>query len=254
MTTIDIHTHVGRSLYGHHLTEEELLRRMDALRIDRSILIPFKPKGYDLSPENDRVLRAVQRYPDRFRAFLRVDPWQGAAALAEIDRFEAAIEGGAVCGIFLHPWEENFPVEGAVARPIFAKAAQYALPVMISGGHVRVSTAWQIGAVARRFPSVTIIATSGGQINISGAALYEAEVMLREHRNVLMETSGIYREDFIEDMAREFGAGRILFGSNAPIFDLELELLRVKKAHLPLESIERIAGGNAEALLAPRGG
>ena len=250
MTTIDIHAHIGASLFGDEMTAEALLRRMDRLGIDRGVVIPFKPKGYDLAPENDRVLRAVNAHPDRFRAFLRVDPWQGKDAIAEIERFREAIAAGAIRGLFLHPWEETFPVDAPVVRPILAEADRSGLPVMIAGGHVRVSTAWQIGAVARRFPKLTIIATSGGQINISGAALHEAEVMLREHPNVLMETSGIYREDFIEDIARELGAHRIVFGSGAPIYDLQLELLRVRKAHLPPESIAQISGRNAETLLA----
>jgi predicted TIM-barrel fold metal-dependent hydrolase len=113
---------------------------------------------------------------------------------------------------------------------------------------VRVSTAWQIGELAGRHPEVTFVATSGGQINISGIALAEAETMLEEHPNVYMDTSGIYREDFIEDMAKRFGAGRILFGSAAPPLNRDLELRRAQWAHLPEEDLTLILGENARSL------
>ena len=46
------------------LTAESLLRDMDALGIDRVLLVPPSWEGY----RNDFVLAAAKRYPDRFRA------------------------------------------------------------------------------------------------------------------------------------------------------------------------------------------
>src|SRR5215203_2725392 len=79
---------------------------------------------------------------------------------------------------------------------------------------------------------VTFIATHGGQLSISGLLLANAGRMLRANPNVLMETFGIYREDFIEDTVQELGAERVIFGSNAPYMDQGFETLRVRLAHL----------------------
>jgi predicted TIM-barrel fold metal-dependent hydrolase len=96
---------------------------------------------------------------------------------------------------------------------------------------------------------VTIIATHGGQLNISGLLLADAARMLRANPNVLMETSGIYREDFIEDTVAELGLERVVFGSNAPYLDQGFEALRVRWAHLGDEAKAAIGHGNLRRVL-----
>ena len=76
-----------------------------------------------------------------------------------------------------------------------------------------------------------IPATSAGQIDICGAHLQGALSMMREHSNVSVETSGIYRQDFIEDLVHEFGADRVRFGSGAPGFDMSYEAARFRWLH-----------------------
>ena len=68
------------------------------------------------------------------------------------------------------------------------------------------------------------------------------------HENVWMETSGIYREDFIEDMAARFGASRIVFGSGSPPLNRDLEMRRAGWAHLEEADRDAILGGNAARL------
>jgi len=250
MGAIDVHCYLGRSLFGTSSSVGSILRDMDRLDIETSVLVTARPRGYRLEPGNRRVAAAVAANPNRFMGWCRVDPWQGARAVAELRRGVGEL---GLRGLFLHPWEENFPVDGELVEPLVAAAGELGVPVMVVGGHVRVSTAWQIADLAGRHPTVTFVATSAGQINISGAALHEAEVMLAEHDNVLAETSGIYREDFIEDMAARFGAGRILWGSGSPVFSRAFEIKRGEWAHLNDEDRAAILGGNARRLFGKRG-
>jgi predicted TIM-barrel fold metal-dependent hydrolase len=241
---VDVHANFGASLFGTPVEAATLLREMDALGIEVSVLVPQKPPAYHLGPANQAARAAAAAHPDRLRALCRVDPWQGAEALEELRR---GLEQGSV-GLFLHPHQELFPISDPMLDPLLALCQEHGAPVMVAGGHVRVSTAWQIGELAGRHPEVVVIATSGGQINISGVALGEAETMLEEHPNVFMDTSGIYREDFIEDMAARFGAGRILFGSGSPPFSRDLEKRRAEWAHLTAPERTQILGGNAALL------
>lgn len=188
---IDAHAHLGRSLFGVGQSVDDLLASMAESGIVQSVVVPLKPPGYHLGPENDRVASAVRANPDRRRGFVRVDPWQDADALR--DR---------------------------------------GLPLLLAGGYPGFSHPSQIGDLARQFPDVTIIATHGGQLNISGLLLADAGRMLRANPNVIMETSGIYREDFIEDTVADLGPERVVFGSNAPYMDQAFESARVRLAHL----------------------
>ncbi len=243
--TIDIHRYLGQSLFGYKTSPSQILRDMDKLAIEKTILVPVKPKGYKLAPECKRVAQIVAKHPDRFMGWCRVDPWQGERAVAEL---QMGITQLGLVGLFLHPWEENFQIDSELVDPLMRAAAQLKIPVMIVGGHVRQSTAWQIADLAGRHQKVTIIATSGGQINISGAALHEAELMFAEHPNVMMETSGIYREDFIEDTAKKIGSQRVLWGSGSPIYDVAFEIKRGEWAHIPEDDKTNILFRNAERL------
>lgn len=246
MRTIDIHTHLGQSLFGYGQSIEELIGSMGALGIERSVICPVKPHSYHFKEENDLMAKAIELYPDSFIGFCRVDPWQGDKAVDELRR---SIEVLNLKGLFLHPWEETCPINSDPVKYLMKTVRELNIPVMFSGGHVRVSRATQISDLASSFPEIQFIATSGGQINISGIALGEAETMLSENSNVFLETSGIYREDFIEDITEKLGSHRVVFGSNSPQYDLRLEVLRPRKLHINEEKKADILYRNAEKLL-----
>ena len=236
---IDGHVHLGKSIYGYGQTSKELLSKMDKCKIDKAVICPVKPVDYHFAPENDFIAEEAKKYGERFIGFARVDPKQGDKAVKELERCIKTLE---LKGLMLHPWEETFPVNAKIVYPLMEKAMEYKIPVMISGGHTRVSHPLQIGDIASEFPEVNIIATSGGQINISGMALYDAEIMLEANKNVFLETSGIYREDFIENMIRALGAKRVIFGSNSPQMDMEYELLRPDTAQVSEEEKADVLG------------
>jgi predicted TIM-barrel fold metal-dependent hydrolase len=244
VTTIDAFACLGQSLFGYGQTSTELLARLDAAEIDQAIVCPVKPRDYHLGLANDLVAEMTTREP-RLLGLARVDPNLGDEAMAELER---AAHGLGLRGLFLHPWEENFRINAPLADPLLQRCADLGLPVLIAAGYPWVSEASQIGDLARRFPSVQIVMTHGGQINISGLGQADALFVLRTYANVAIETSGVYRQDFLEDVVAELGAGRVLFGSNSPRMDPRLEVQRVRWANLPESDKALILGGNAARL------
>jgi predicted TIM-barrel fold metal-dependent hydrolase len=228
-TLIDAHAHIGRSLFGGENTVERLLASMDDHEVEQAILVPLKPVEYHFGPENDRVAAAIADHPDRFFGLARVDPWQGERALAELGR---AIDDLGLIGLFLNPFEEQFAANDELSFPLLEFLVERDLPLMVAGGYPTFSHPSQINDLAAQWPRLTIIATHGGQINISGMLLADALTTMRNNPNVIMETSGIYREDFIEDTIMELGAERVVWGSNTPYMDQGFETLRVRLGHL----------------------
>ena len=239
---IDFHCHTGVSLFHHSLSPEKLLQNMEKLNINKAVLHPFKPVDYHFEPENSGIAEVVKKYPEKFLAFGRVDPWRGESALAEVRRIFEELD---MKGLFLHPLEEQFPLTHPVLKPVLKLVGEYKKPVMVSGGHVRVSHPRQIECMAKAFPNITFLATSGGQINISGMLMSDAEDMLDNCPNVMVETSGIYRRDFIEQMTKKLGADRVIFGSGVPYFNQEFELERILSAEINEEERKKILGENA---------
>ena len=244
LPTLDAFAFLGESLLGYSQTAAELLARLDLAEVQQAVVCPVKPRGYHLGPANDLVAEACARQP-RFVGLARVDPNQGDAALRELER---AVSELHLRGLFLHPWEETFRVNGPGLDLLLARCAALNLPVLIATGYPWVSEAAQVGDLARRYPSVSMVITHGGQINISGLGQMDAFEVLRRHGNVCIETSGVYRQDFIQDVASQLGPERVLFGSNSPRMDIRLEVERVRRVHLGEDARRLMLGGNARRI------
>ncbi len=241
---LDAHVYVGQCLFGYGQSPDEILSNMDRLGIDRAVLVPVKPRDYHLGPMNDFVAQAVQMHPQRAWGLCRVDPWQGGA-VAEVKRgFEAL----GLHGLYLDPWEENFQANDDVVLPVLEEVRRHGKPVVVNAGHLRVSHPTQVRDIASRFPDVRFVACNGGQINISGMLQYEARRMLEACPNVVIQTAGTYREDFIEEITAEVGEERVLFASRSPVYDQEFEMARVRLAHLSEAHKQKLWGLNAVAV------
>jgi len=242
--TVDSLTFLGESLFGPAATVDELLRALDDTGMECAVVCPFRPRGYRLEDGNDLVAAAVAAHPDRLVGFARVDPNLGDLAVRELER--ATRELG-LRGLFLHPWEETFRV---LDERVSELIDGFALPVIVAAGYPWLSEGLQVGELARRHPGVRLVATNGAQINISGLGQTDAELALAANGNLAVQTTGVYREDFLEGVVARFGAGRLLYASGFPLFDPRLEVLRVRWApNLDEAARARVLGANAAELL-----
>ncbi len=244
---VDGLTFLGESLFGYRATTSELLARMDEAGIDRAIVCPVRPRGYHLGPANEHVADAVREHGDRLAGFARVDPNIGEDAVREAC---SALGQLGLSGLFLHPWEETFRVSAPLVDPVVEVARERHVPVIVAAGYPWLSEGLQVGELARRFPEVTFIATNGGQINISGLGQTDVELALESCPNLLVQTAGVYREDFLEGVAARFGPERLVFASGFPLMNPRLELRRVEWAHFDDAATEAILGGNLARVLA----
>ena len=73
--------------------------------------------------------------------------------------------------------------------------------------------------------------------------------MMDRHPNLLIETSGDYSDEGIENIPNHLGYDRLLFGSHFPWLNTELEIYRIRRANLSEEARECIFYKNALNLL-----
>jgi predicted TIM-barrel fold metal-dependent hydrolase len=176
-----------------------------------------------------------------------VDPWQGQDAVSEARR--CLTELGCV-GLFLHPGEEAFPVRKAIA--VAKVAEELRLPVVIATGLFALSEPLQVSELAAAVPSIPVVMTSGGQINISGLGMIDAWAALRRSANLHILTNGEYRQDYLEQLAVDLDPHRLLFASFAPYYEQDFELLRVQSARMDDEARALVLGDNAKRLFWPQ--
>lgn len=219
---------------------------MDGAGVDRAVVVPMKPPGYHLAPANDRVAAAVAERPERLCGLARVDPNLGAEAVEELER---ALSELGLRGLFLHPWEETFRISDPKVDPVVEVARRHGAPVVVAAGYPWLSEGLQVGELAHRFQDVRFVATNGGQINISGLGQTDVELALTASPNLSVQTAGVYREDFLENVVGRFGPDRLLFSSAFPMMDMRLEILRGRWMHVDEEARQAVLGGNAADLL-----
>ena len=243
--TIDGLAFLGESIFGGEVTAEGLLARLGEAGVERAVVCPMKPPTYHLRTANDAVAEAVRDHSGILAGLVRVDPLLRGEAALEAERGLAEL---GLRGVFLHPWEETFRIDERVVDEVVEVARSRSVPVVVAAGYPWLSEGLQVGELAARFPEVTFVATNGLQINMSGLGQTDAELALAENPNLLIQTAGVYREDFIERVVEQHGPERVLFASSFPQFDPWLEVLRLKWAALSEDDRAATLHGNAERL------
>jgi hypothetical protein len=201
-----------------------LLTHMSHLGIGRALTCGRK--GVDGESPNASTAEAVRSHPDRLTGLVRVSPWMRDWR-AEMDEYAG---DPAFAGVLLHPWEDGFAILDPEPRRMVERSAERGLPVTVAAGYPWVSEAPQIGALASQFPDTTFVLTNEGQLNISGLGAADVAFLLAQSPNVVLQTTGAYREDFLVSLASQFGPERLMYASGYPKFSPAYELRRVQWA------------------------
>ena len=223
---------------GHEL--HDVIAAASAIGVEGLVAAPGRPPGYHLGPANDDLADAAGAATVPVARLGRVDPLGGPDASVEARR---CLDDLGCTGLFLHPGEEAYPIRQAAS--VMEVAADRGVPVVVAAGLYALSEPLQMMELALAYPTVPIVMTSGGQINISGLGMLDAWLALQQAPNLHVTTNGEYRQDFIERLARDLDATRLLYCSFSPYFDLRYERRRVSNARLDDGARALVEGDNA---------
>lgn len=151
-------------------------------------------------------------------------------------------------GIKLHPDCQKFPIDDERMLPIY-RALEGRLPILMHCGDYRFDNSHpkRLAAVLDRFPRLAVAAAHFGGWSIFDLA---AEYLL--DRNCYLDTSssiaflGARRA---KELIRMYGADRMLWGTDFPMWDHKEELERFFSLGLTEEENEKILYRNAERVL-----
>jgi len=242
---IDAHVNLDSDRYP----VEDAMRALSASRIGSAVVFAH-PESRDLNTQNRYVLRAARDHGLYPFFYLGGNPWSDSRP----DDLEIPDNLDEYAGIRWHRWVgEDFDLEGtpdpgeldwavsvmesAEFEAFAAAAAHYNLPVIFEES-LTVTLEFAV-----RYPSLDIIvphlgSRSGGQLNALRA--------FWDRPNVYFDTSLTILD---ESVLARLGSDRILFGSNFPEGDPEIELDKIDRLPIPEEVKERIYGDNIESLL-----
>jgi predicted TIM-barrel fold metal-dependent hydrolase len=249
----DVHCHLASPLKDS--TPEARLGRLlevaDRMGIGRLCVYMGMKWSYDPSPaefrkQNDEVLAAIRRYPDRAFGFVYVNPKHQRESLDEITR---CVADGPMVGVKL--WvamHANDPqLDPIVERATELKAVVFQHTwIKVTGNLAGESTPMDLAALAKRHPAAKLICGH------TGGDWEQGIRAVRAQPNISVDLGGGDPVAGITEMAvRELGPDRVLYGSDAPGRSFASQLAKVHGAEIPDEAKRLILAANLKRLLAP---
>lgn len=231
---------------------EVLIRCADRLGIERLFLsqgysADLHPTPDQLREENDRVMRAVRRFPERAYGSVYLSPSFPEFSVREFDR---CVRNGPMVGVgeleadkLCNAPEMNAILECAVSMK--APILQHTW-LKLGGNEPGESTPHDLVELARRHPHATFIcAHTGGD--------WERGIrIIRDAPNILAGTAGFDPTAGVVEMAvRELGPERVVFGSDVGGRSFASQLSKVMGADIPDSAKELVLGGNLRRLFTP---
>ena len=259
MQLIDIHTHIYppaiarkaaasiREFYQLGTDEmdgtaETLLRKGDEAGIGRFVILPVAVRPDRTRHINDFILSQLADQP-RFIGFGTLH-----AAMDNVgDEVQYILDKG-LKGIKMHPDTQGFAIDDPRLFPAY-EALQDRIPVIFHTGDKRYNFSHpaQLRKVLERFPRLQVIAAHFG-----GYGMYEEAYEILHDKDCIFDVSSsmMFMEDGVaEKFINRYGAERMAFGTDYPLWDPVKETGRFLELKLTDEQFEQIGHKTAERFL-----
>lgn len=229
-------------------TVEELISVMTKAEVDKFCLF---------APHNDwlwgnQFLRSVAKeYPNRVVPVGVVNPRWGDVAVEEVNKFG---EWGFK-GLKLIPYSHSYPADCYSVQQVIPEAIRLGIPVHFHTSdhlvdklypHAETFTTYdRYESLADMFPDATII-----MAHMCVSDWMDAIDVAKKYDNIILDTSGttiVY--GMLEIAVERVGADRIVYGSDAPLYDPVIALSKVRDSDLSERDKHLILGENIARLL-----
>lgn len=236
---IDAHNHIGLSRDGGHGKLDVLIGNMAAYKIAKSVLFAIDEEGYAPTYEvqNDKIIAARNKFPDKVIAFARIVPSAGRAAARE---FKRCCELG-VKGLKLKTPDGFEPADAKNILDLIGDRRDF--PVLIHTAHDGHSQPRIWKPVIAHYPNINFILAHGGKDHYRQCA----ELAVK-YPNVYVDTSTLSynRTRYIYENT---GPEKILFASDYPYSHPAIELKKIELLISHKGDLELILYKNAARLL-----
>jgi predicted TIM-barrel fold metal-dependent hydrolase len=193
--------------------------------------------------DHEKTAALVARMPDRLKGIAMFDPFKGMRSVKEV---EMLVKDQGFSTIFASPYRWGIKANDPRFFPVYAKAVELKVPVFIyTAMNYRTDLPMDVGRplyldkVARTFPELKIVASSGGWPWVP-----ELIGLARRHANVYIDTSS-HRPKYLAmpgsgfEMLMQFGntllQDRIVFASGVGDLGLPIGQIVREMQDLPLK-------------------
>ena len=157
-------------------------------------------------PDNDSVSRVVSRYPDRFMAFVTINPKLKNA----VEVFEKGIEEQKMVGVKCHAWWHRIDIASELL-PIARRCEEKGLPLLIHLGGGRQTGNFEV--LLDNCPRLKLILA-----HVAIPHFQSSWKVIKEAKNCFVDISGNYlNASLVRKAVKALGPDKVLFGSDGPV-------------------------------------
>lgn len=259
MQIIDIHTHIYpdkiaqkatdsvRDFYqveGSNMdgTVDLLLQQGAKAGISRYVVLPVSNAPNRVRSINSFILEQTQLH-DCFVGFGTVH-----AAMENLSDEVDWILSNGLKGIKMHPDSQRFPIDDLRLFPVYDAIAGK-IPVLLHMGDARYNYSHpvRLRRILSLFPNLQVIAA-----HLGGYSMYQTARELLYDTDCVFDISSslmFMEQQEAERYIQDYGAERLAFGSDYPLWNPVNEVKRFQQLHLTDSEFEQIAHKTAERIL-----
>ena len=259
MQIIDIHTHIYpdkiaqkatdsvRDFYqveGSNMdgTVDLLLQEGAKAGISCFVVLPVSNTPNRVRSINSFILEQTQQH-DCFVGFGTVH-----AAMENLSEEVDWILSSGLKGIKMHPDSQRFPIDDLRLFPMYDAIAGK-IPVLLHMGDARYNYSHpvRLRRILSLFPKLQVIAA-----HLGGYSMYQTARELLYDTDCVFDISSslmFIEQQEAERYIQDYGAERLAFGSDYPLWDPVTEVKRFQQLHLTDSEFDQIAHKTAERVL-----
>lgn len=252
MHIIDFHTHIYPDAIAHKAAEsirqfyqlgdssmdgnvDVLLKTGKEAGISRFVVLPVALKPDRVRHINEFIREQVSLHPE-FTGFGTLH-----AAMDGIEEETERIIAMGLRGIKMHPDSQVFAIDDPRLFAAYEILQDKQLPVLLHMGDQRFdhSHPLRLRHVLEQFPALQVVAAHFG-----GYSMYETAYDALHDKNCFFDISSsmIFMEDGVaERYIRRYGAERMVYGTDFPLWDPRTEVKRFLELKLSPGELEQIA-------------
>ena len=232
------------------LTSEGIARFLNENGVDYAVALAELSPITTGSFTNEGVIDLCQK-SDRLIPFCNINPFLLADLAAALERYVTEM---GFRGLKLYPTYQHFYANDNRLYPLYSKAQELGIPVMVHtgssifrGARLKYGDPLYMDDVAVDFPDLTLLMVHSGR----GFWYDRAFFLAKLHANVYMEVSGLPPHrllDYFPELERV--ADKVVFGSDWPgMPHVGRNIEAIRELPLSEETKDKILGGNASRIL-----
>ncbi len=259
MKIIDFHTHVYPDKIAQKATQaiggfydlnlsrvgslDNLLKHNEKAGVTHSVIHSVATNPTQVSHINDFIAQSVSKHPTRLSGFGTMHP-DFEDKIPEIERCIAM----GIKGLKLHPDTQEFNLDDKRMLELY-DYLQGKVPILFHCGDYRYdySHPSKLAKICRMFPRLQVIGAHFG-----GWSLWDEAVKYLSSIDCMLDTSScssFVGHNKFESLIKTFGADRLLFGTDFPLWDTEEELTRFMAVRMSDTDREKILYSNGAEIL-----